>query len=98
MKTTAKKFSSFDVLEIKTISHKSAQSTKDLLVHGSAWVKSLGNSLLHFLTAEPELKVWQKTDSSGHSYWCAYDPYTQRSTTQATESEMRAWIEDRYNH
>lgn len=43
-----------------------------------------------------EIKVWQKTDRAGKSYWCAYDPKTGHSSQFGSEIEVMRWIESRY--
>ncbi len=49
-----------------------------------------------FLTKGNELQVWQTVDHFGNTWWNAYDPATGRSTSVASEAEMRVWVEKRY--
>lgn len=43
----------------------------------------------------PQLRVWQTWDEQG-VYWNARDPVTGRSIERVSESQIRAWIEQRY--
>jgi hypothetical protein len=52
--------------------------------------------LLTILTKGNDLQVWQTSDRFGNTWWNAYDPATGRSTSLASEAEMRVWIEERY--
>jgi len=43
-----------------------------------------------------EIKVWQKTDRFGNSYWSVYDPKSGHSAHFGTEQEVMSWIETHY--
>lgn len=48
------------------------------------------------LIAGDQPRVWQ-VRQSGKLYWNAYDPVSQCRVEGLSESEMRAWLEHRYN-
>lgn len=52
-------------------------------------------ALAYFATSS-EPHVWQSQDASGLPQWKAFDPITQRTAEYSTESEMRAWLEERH--
>lgn len=94
MKTTEKKSANLKVLDVQSVSN---LSFSHLLSSAMIKVQKMGHSLLRTLTTEPELRIWTKTDRLGNIFWYAYDPFTGKSTVQASEDEMRVWIEQRYN-
>ncbi|MGL5081429.1 MAG: hypothetical protein ACRC8A_08070 [Microcoleaceae cyanobacterium] len=57
--------------------------------------KTLCNRFCMWLTATNRLRVWPSTDSNGMPLWNAYDPITGDSISDLSESEMRAWLEQR---
>lgn len=57
---------------------------------------SLWQAWLRWLSAPPELRVWQRRDRAGRTIWNAYDPRSGQSTSLASEAEMRLWIEQHY--
>ncbi|WP_019501436.1 hypothetical protein [Pseudanabaena sp. PCC 6802] len=59
-------------------------------------IQNLWEGLIDVLTKEPEIKVWQKQDRHGNTYWQAYDPWTGDTVSIASELEMRYWLESRY--
>ena len=59
-----------------------------------ALIENLWQSTIAALTKEPELKIWQKQDRHGRIYWHAYDPWTRKSVSFASELEMLSWIEN----
>ncbi|MUL35422.1 hypothetical protein BWI75_03380 [Gloeocapsopsis sp. AAB1 = 1H9] len=59
-------------------------------------LKSIWQQVINYLNAKHELQVWQSSDRDGHTWWNAYDPITGRTTKRNSETEMRAWIEERY--
>jgi hypothetical protein len=59
-------------------------------------LKTIWQHFSTILTKSNELRVWQRTDRFGNTWWNAYDPATGRSTSVTSESEMRIWIEERY--
>ena len=56
-------------------------------------IKKLLNNLFYFIDKKAELKVWQKSDRWGKSYWLAFDPITGLSHSFGSEAEVRIWIE-----
>ncbi|NJL44744.1 MAG: hypothetical protein HC922_01350 [Leptolyngbyaceae cyanobacterium SM2_3_12] len=65
----------------------------------SAWVrafKTLGGGLVRFLTAQNELRIWQRT-RHGRQTWFAYDPMTNKTRQFYSEHEVRLWLDTRYN-
>ena len=42
--------------------------------------------------------VWKGGDRHGQSYYTIYDPITRQRTQCASETEVRAWLEQRYYH
>jgi len=59
----------------------------------------LGNffhTLVVQLTTSTEPRVWQSQDSTGHVLWNAYDAATDRVIRNASEIEVRVWLETRY--
>ena len=58
-------------------------------------LKRLGKWLLISLTDSQQIRIWTKNTRAG-VLWCAYDPITQRSVERCSETDLRAWLEDRY--
>lgn len=59
----------------------------------------LGNffhTLVAQLTNSTEPRVWQSENSTGHVLWNAYDATTDRIIRNVSETEVRAWLETRY--
>lgn len=42
--------------------------------------------------------VYQKRDRHGQCYYTIYDPVTQQRTRCMSETDVRAWLEQRYYH
>ncbi len=59
-----------------------------------ALIKKLLIDAIAVITTEPELRIWQKQDRSGHIHWYVYDPLTCKSISFASELEMLSWLED----
>jgi hypothetical protein len=57
-------------------------------------IKKLLQNAIAVITTEPELRIWQKQDRSGHIHWYVYDPLTCKSISFASELEMLSWLED----
>lgn len=70
---------------------KQVKKTKLFLVMNRIW-----QQLSASLTKGNELQVWQTSDRFGNTWWNAYDPATDSSTSVGSEAEMRGWIEKRY--
>jgi hypothetical protein len=56
---------------------------------------SLGGSIVRFLTANQELRVWQRT-RNGRQVWFAYDPITDQRRQFFAEADLRLWLDTRY--
>jgi hypothetical protein len=52
--------------------------------------------VIQTLIASDQPRVWQ-IQHHGTSYWNAYDPVSQCRVEGLSDSEMRAWLEHRYN-
>ncbi|KAF3891342.1 hypothetical protein DA73_0400037590 [Tolypothrix bouteillei VB521301] len=52
--------------------------------------------LIQELASANELKVWQKCDRHGSTYWEAYDPITGKRYYSGSEADVIAWIEQLY--
>ena len=52
--------------------------------------------LLTAVTGTSDPIVQQRCDRHGHSYYTIYDPVSQHRTVCASETEVRAWLEQRY--
>ncbi|MGL4618325.1 hypothetical protein [Chroococcidiopsis sp.] len=52
--------------------------------------------LFALLFQSNELQVKQRRDRQGNTWWQAFDPTTNQSTSFGSEAEMRSWIEQRY--
>ena len=50
------------------------------------------------LTAGSEPKVWSSINALGQVEWNIYDPFSDRSVSGLTETQVRSWLEERYNH
>ena len=59
-------------------------------------VESLQNLAQVTFNHNEEVKVWQKTDRRGNSYWCVYDPKSGHSAHLGSEEEVMSWIERHY--
>lgn len=59
------------------------------------WLKRLGQWLLQALTDSDQVRLWTKITPTG-TQWYAYDPKTQRRFAGHSETELRAWLEERY--
>jgi hypothetical protein len=53
-------------------------------------------SFIQSLTTGEQPRVWQ-VQQQGTKAWNAYDPVSQCRVEGLSESEMRAWLEHRYN-
>ncbi len=62
-----------------------------------AQVKTAGARLLAaFGPRSTEPRIWTRTDHLGQTWWYARDPITDQRLTQASEAEVRVWLESRY--
>ena len=53
------------------------------------WMKAI-------LFSSSEIQVWCTYDAQGNLLWNAYDPITRQITCNVSETEIRAWIEQRH--
>jgi hypothetical protein len=60
------------------------------------WLQHLWQSGQRFLWIDQEIKVSQKCDRRGRTYWDVYDPYTQNLISFVSADDVRVWIETRY--
>lgn len=58
-----------------------------------AWVERFYKALVHYLIDRGEPRIWQESDSTGKTWWRAYDPTSQQSLVCASEDEVRLWLE-----
>ncbi|MGF1567158.1 MAG: hypothetical protein ACFCVD_03635 [Nodosilinea sp.] len=58
-------------------------------------LKTLGGGIVKFLTAQNELRIWQRT-RNGRQTWFAYDPITNQTRRFYSEHEVRLWLDNRY--
>jgi len=49
------------------------------------------------ITAGTEPKVWSSVNESGEVEWNVYDPFGGRSASGLTETQVRSWLEERYD-
>ncbi len=71
-------------------------SQPSTLPHLRQSLKTLATGLLHWLVNGSEIRVRCCPLPNGEMRWNAYDPQDSRRIHQATEAELRAWIEQRY--
>lgn len=62
----------------------------------SAW-HALSHRLSRWMFDGDEPKVWKKINRSGVTIWHVYDPVSNMHATFDSESEIRSWLEKRYN-
>lgn len=84
----------YEELELVYTEKKEGKSHSVKLIY---WLKKAWHFVIDVLTKESEIKIEEKCDRQGNTYWYAYDPATGYSTYLATEQEVLAWIEERYN-
>ncbi|MDJ0594893.1 MAG: hypothetical protein QNJ72_33770 [Pleurocapsa sp. MO_226.B13] len=65
--------------------------TLNLIINIFRWIGQV------LLAKKNEPCIKHKRDRHGNSYWQIYDFTTNKSYTFDSESEVRAWIEERYN-
>ena len=74
-----------------------ASSTSHLAQRNiKAQINSLLKVLVRQLTGSSEPRVWSSTDANGETLWNAIDMASDRTLRNATETEMRIWLEERY--
>ena len=50
----------------------------------------------NFIDRKAEIKVCQKRDLQGNSYWLAFNPITKSYSYFYTEAEVKMWIDRSY--
>jgi hypothetical protein len=61
-----------------------------------SWVEQASQFVVKRLRVDAEPRVWHTCDAEGNLWWHAHDAVTGRSLYDASESEMRIWLEQRY--
>lgn len=59
-------------------------------------LRNLFRSFVAQLTDASELRVWKSHDGAGDTLWNAYDSVSNRVIRNASETELRVWLETRY--
>ncbi len=59
-------------------------------------VKKISKTIITWLIHGNEMQVWHSQDQAGNIVWNAYDPVKNVTIRGAKESELRAWLEERY--
>lgn len=62
----------------------------------TAW-RNLWQTMIARLAVSQDPHVWQSLDEQGQGSWNAYDPKTGQSVQQVSATELRVWLEHRYN-
>lgn len=57
---------------------------------------AVGKAIVKLLVGSAEPIVEQRCNSEGHTYYTIYDPVNQRQVGGLSETEARAWLEQRY--
>ena len=60
------------------------------------WLERVAQAFRRQLMVDAEPRVWYTCDAEGHLWWHAYEPMTRRSLYDASEAEMRVWLEQRH--
>jgi hypothetical protein len=58
-----------------------------------SWLSCAWKYLMHHLLNGHEPRVWYKRNAAGEILYCAYDPYTARSTCSTSDVDLRIWLE-----
>ena len=61
-----------------------------------ALLSNLASAFVAQLTTSNEPRVWQSHIAAGHILWNAYDSVSDRIIRNASETEVRAWLEARH--
>lgn len=59
-------------------------------------LQNLLNRFVDQLTAYDEPRIWQSHDATGNTLWNAYDSRSNRLLRDASENDLRIWLETRY--
>ena len=60
------------------------------------WLKNFFSMLLAQMEETADPQVWATHDAAGHTLWNAYDSASGRIIRKASETELRVWLENRY--
>lgn len=60
------------------------------------WLIDCYQTFLNIGFDSQKLKVWQKSDRQGHTYWKVYNPTTHQTMYFSSEEEVRIWIDRSY--
>ena len=60
-------------------------------------IANIWQDIKHNLISQSEPQIKQKSDRDGNLYWQVRDRHTNKSYTFGSESEVIAWIEQRYH-
>ncbi|MEB3355587.1 MAG: hypothetical protein VKK04_02485 [Synechococcales bacterium] len=86
--------------ELELISRRSSQKTPLVRRVNSALrngLRSGWREFLNFLTPSPDPRISTFTNAHGETIWRVYDPVSQQAASLSSESELRVWLEQRYN-
>ncbi|MDX2212787.1 MAG: hypothetical protein SFY66_05800 [Oculatellaceae cyanobacterium bins.114] len=59
--------------------------------------QTVSNFVAH-LSGTSEPQIWQTQDQAGDILWNVYDPSTHQTSVFHSETEVRVWIDERYNY
>ncbi|MBW4578815.1 MAG: hypothetical protein KME42_04470 [Tildeniella nuda ZEHNDER 1965/U140] len=62
-----------------------------------SWLENASQSFMQRLITDAEPRVWHTCDAEGKLWWHAHDSVTGRSLYNASEAEIRIWLEQRHN-
>ena len=68
-----------------------------LVGHIRHGLNRVAHSMVHFLTAGDEPRIWIEADAQGNVFYKGYDPRTGRRFAGGSEQEIRIWLEERYS-
>lgn len=83
----------YQKLELISFEKEESNSSKPSL---QSTLEQIWQSLVTALFESPILRVWYVYDELGRIWWSADDPVTGRSLHHVSETQLRAWIEQRY--
>ncbi|MFB2938725.1 hypothetical protein ACE1B6_26030 [Aerosakkonemataceae cyanobacterium BLCC-F154] len=84
---------SYQELELIEISQTGFQNFK---LKCFSWLVKFWGFLVEVCTKEPELKIVERKDRAGNTFYYIDDPMTDRSFYCASEEEVLIWLERRY--
>jgi hypothetical protein len=71
-------------------------SKKTYVLFSLSWLQRTWQRFVQELASADEVKVWQKRDRYGNTYWKVYDPMTGKHFYSGSETDAIAWIEQLY--